>query len=199
MKKLMLLAAMLAMTLVVAAPAVAQVSEEFGQEIEDTGNVGTNFSATGGGNSANQCAGGAIQFGQSGNTQNGQGGLQYTSTSDDIEAEGSSFGVTPTVSAECKQQIQQATAAGKAAPPPPPAPSPAAPSKAAPPPAAPSKAAPSPAAPSKAASPPAPPKAGAEAKKELPKTGGGSAASLFGLGAGALLVGGGLLVRKIVR
>ena len=190
MKKLMLLAAMLAMTLVVAAPAVAQVSEEFGQEIEDTGNVGTNFSATGGGDSANQCAGGAIQFGQSGNTQNGQGGLQYTSTSDDIEAEGSSFGVTPTVSAECKQQIQQAAAAGKAAPPPPPpAPSPAAPSKAAPPPAAPSK----------AASPPAPPKAGAEAKKELPKTGGGSAASLFGLGAGALLVGGGLLVRKIVR
>jgi LPXTG-motif cell wall-anchored protein len=189
LKKLMLLAAMLAMTLVVAAPAVAQVSEEFGQEIEDTGNVGTNFSATGGGNSANQCAGGAIQFGQSGNTQNGQGGLQYTSTSDDIEAEGSSFGVTPTVSAECKQQIQQAAAAGKAAPPPPPAPSPAAPSKAAPPPAAPSK----------AASPPAPPKAGAEAKKELPKTGGGSAASLFGLGAGALLVGGGLLVRKIVR
>ena len=191
MKKLMLLAAMLAMMLVVAAPAVAQVSEEFGQEIEDTGNVGTNFSATGGGNSANQCAGGAIQFGQSGNTQNGQGGLQYTSTSDDIEAEGSSFGVTPTVSAECKQQIQQATAAGKAAPPPPPAPSP--------PPAASSKAAPSPAAPSKAASPPAPPKAGAEAKKELPKTGGGSAASLFGLGAGALLVGGGLLVRKIVQ
>ena len=189
MKELMLLAAMLAMMLVVAAPAVAQVSEEFGQEIEDTGNVGTNFSATGGGNSANQCAGGAIQFGQSGNTQNGQGGLQYTSTSDDIEAEGSSFGVTPTVSAECKQQIQQATAAGKAAPPPPPAPSPAAPSKAAPPPAAPSK----------AASPPAPPKAGAEAKKELPKTGGGSAASLFGLGAGALLVGGGLLVRKIVQ
>jgi LPXTG-motif cell wall-anchored protein len=191
LKELMLLAAMLAMMLVVAAPAVAQVSEEFGQEIEDTGNVGTNFSATGGGNSANQCAGGAIQFGQSGNTQNGQGGLQYTSTSDDIEAEGSSFGVTPTVSAECKQQIQQATAAGKAAPPPPPAPSP--------PPAASSKAAPSPAAPSKAASPPAPPKAGAEAKKELPKTGGGSAASLFGLGAGALLVGGGLLVRKIVQ
>ena len=187
----MLLAAMLAMMLVVAAPAVAQVSEEFGQEIEDTGNVGTNFSATGGGNSANQCAGGAIQFGQSGNTQNGQGGLQYTSTSDDIEAEGSSFGVTPTVSAECKQQVQQAAAAGKAAPPPPPAPSP--------PPAASSKAAPSPAAPSKTASPPAPPKAGAEAKKELPKTGGGSAASLFGLGAGALLVGGGLLVRKIVQ
>ncbi len=37
-----------------------------------------------------------------------------------------------------------------------------------------------------------------EEKKELPKTGGGSA-SLFALGAGALLVAGGLLARRIVR
>ena len=36
-------------------------------------------------------------------------------------------------------------------------------------------------------------------KAELPKTGGGSAASLFALGAGALLVGGGLLVRRIIK
>lgn len=191
MKKLMLLAAMLAMTPVVAAPAVAQVSEEFEQEIDETGGIEANFSAESTGDSADQCAGGAIQFGQSGNTQNTQGGLQYTSTSDDIEAEGSSFGMTPTVSSECKQQVQQAAAAGKAAPPPPPPPPPSpAPSKAAPP--------PPPPAPSKAEAPKAEAKAGAEAKKELPKTG-GSAASLFGLGAGALLVGGGLLVRRIVR
>src|SRR3954467_7600036 len=39
---------------------------------------------------------------------------------------------------------------------------------------------------------PAPAPAPAPAKAELPKTGGGSAASLFALGAGALLVGGGL-------
>src|SRR3954468_602652 len=54
----------------------------------------------------------------------------------------------------------------------------------------------------KAEVPPAPPKAEApkaEAPKgELPKTGGGGAASLFALGAGALLVGGGLLVRRII-
>ena len=36
-----------------------------------------------------------------------------------------------------------------------------------------------------------------EAKAELPKTGGSSVGSLFALGAGALLVGGGLLVRRI--
>ena len=35
--------------------------------------------------------------------------------------------------------------------------------------------------------------------KELPRTGGSGAASLFALGAGALLVGGGLLARRFVR
>jgi LPXTG-motif cell wall-anchored protein len=39
----------------------------------------------------------------------------------------------------------------------------------------------------------------AEEKKELPKTGGSGAASLFALGAGALLVAGGLVARRIVR
>jgi LPXTG-motif cell wall-anchored protein len=38
-----------------------------------------------------------------------------------------------------------------------------------------------------------------EMKKELPKTGGDGSASLLALGAGALLVGGGLLARRIVR
>ena len=38
-----------------------------------------------------------------------------------------------------------------------------------------------------------------EAKAELPKTGGSSVGSLFALGAGALLIGGGLLVRRISR
>ena len=46
--------------------------------------------------------------------------------------------------------------------------------------------------------PPAPAPAPAPAK-ELPKTGGSGAASLFALGAGALLVAGGLVARRIVR
>ena len=45
----------------------------------------------------------------------------------------------------------------------------------------------------KAPPPPAPP------APELPKTGGASAASLFALGAGALLIGGGLLARRIIK
>jgi LPXTG-motif cell wall-anchored protein len=56
---------------------------------------------------------------------------------------------------------------------------------------------PPPPAPPKAAPPPPP--APAPAKAELPKTGGSSAASLFALGAGALLVGGGLLARRIIK
>src|SRR5215218_5348417 len=66
----------------------------------------------------------------------------------------------------------------------------------------PPKAAPPP--PLKAAPPPPPPKAApapapAPAPKQLPATGGSSVASLFALGAGALLVGGGLLARRLIR
>ncbi len=39
----------------------------------------------------------------------------------------------------------------------------------------------------------------APAPKELPKSGGSGSASLLGLGAGVLLVGGGLLLRRVVR
>src|SRR5215216_6143723 len=46
---------------------------------------------------------------------------------------------------------------------------------------------------------PAPAPAPAPEKKALPPTGGSSAASLFALGAGALLVGGGLLARRFIR
>jgi hypothetical protein len=76
------------------------------------------------------------------------------------------------------------------APPPPPKAAPPPPPKAAPPP--PPKAAPPP--PPKAAPPPPP-------KPKLPPTGGVSPgiASLVGLGAGVLLVGGGLLARRLGR
>ena len=46
---------------------------------------------------------------------------------------------------------------------------------------------------------PCPPKAPPPPPKMLPPTGGVGSASLLGLGAGALLVGGGLLVRRILR
>jgi len=84
---------------------------------------------------------------------------------------------------DCPNGIKEAKAGGVVAkapcPPPPPPPPP--------------KAAPAPA---KAVAAPAP-----APKAQLPKTGGASpgTVSLFALGAGALLVAGGLLVRRIVR
>ena len=91
--------------------------------------------------------------------------------------------------ANCDDQLIDAKAGGveakapcKPPPPPPPPPAPA-------PPPPPAPAPPPPPAPA----PPPPPKA------ELPKTGGSSTASLFALGAGALLVGGGLLARRFIK
>src|SRR5919205_1027496 len=92
-----------------------------------------------------------------------------------------------TAEAECKDGVIEAKAGGVVAkapcetPPPPPPP--------------PAKAAPAPPPPPAPAPPPAP----SAAPKELPKTGGSGTASLFALGAGALLVAGGLVARRIVK
>ena len=103
--------------------------------------------------------------------------------------------------ADCKYGIIESNAGGvvakapcEAPPPPPPAPAP----KAAPAPAP--KAAPAPPPPPAPApkAAPAPPPAPAP-KAELPKSGGASSASLLALGAGTLLVAGGLVARKFVR
>jgi hypothetical protein len=111
LKKLMMLAAMLAMLLLVAIPALAQISEEFGQETDETGSVTLNTSVTSSGDNGNQCVA-PLQFGNTGNVQNEQGFLQYASTADDIEFEGSSFEFSPSLTNSCTQQVQQAAAAG---------------------------------------------------------------------------------------
>src|SRR5829696_81821 len=93
--------------------------------------------------------------------------------------------------ADCTDEIIEAKAGGvvakapcKPAPPPPPKPAPA----------------PAPAPKAAAAPAPPPPKAAPAPKmKALPPTGGSSVASLLALGAGGLLVGGGLLARRLVR
>src|SRR5919205_110050 len=161
LKKLVLLGALVAMVVVAAAPALAQVSQEQSERRITSGKSSPSFSVSNKGNNANLCPTGQ-QVGQTGNVANEQGAVQYKSTADDIDFSGSSLTITPSETATCTQTIEQAAAAG-------------------------------PKAEAKAG--------GAEAKAgELPKTGGiAGTASLLGLGAGALLVAGGLLARRIIR
>ncbi len=110
MKKLMLLAAMLAMVLAVAVPAIAQVvSQEFEQEAE-SGDVETEFSVENEGDNSNLCPA-AFQFSNTGNFQNAQGFVQYNATTDDIEASGIEVVFGGELAVECDQTIQQAAAA----------------------------------------------------------------------------------------
>ncbi len=171
MRKLMLLAAMLALALVAASPAVAQVGQGFSQEDVESGDVEPAVGIASKGNNVNLCSA-VLQAAQSGNVQNTQGVLQYKAPIDEIEFEGSTITITPELVSECTQTIQQSAAAG-----------PKAEAKA-----------------GKAEAKAGEAKAGKAEAKALPKTGGvAGTASLLGLGAGALLVAGGLLTRKMIR
>ena len=105
----MMLAAMLALVLALAVPAIAQVQHAIGQESE-TGTVNATFTATQSGNNSSQCVT-PLQFGNTGSLQNGQGILQYGSTSGDLSEGGSTFTFSPTLTANCTQAVQQSSAA----------------------------------------------------------------------------------------
>jgi hypothetical protein len=111
MKKLMLLAALLAMLAVAAMPAVAQLSMETEQEAE-SGDVDQSFTFTGEGDNSNQCVG--IQgVANTGNAQNVVDLIQYGPEADDFEFEevGSTIDVSPSNSTTCDQQVNQVAAA----------------------------------------------------------------------------------------
>ena len=187
----MMLGAMLAMVLVAAAPAIAQIGQEFSEEDVESGDVEPTVDISNKGDQVNMCAA-ILQSANTGNVLNEQGVSQYQAYADDIEFEGSSIEITPEAVNECTQVIEQAAAAAAApakAAPPAPAPAPAvAQAKAG---GAEAKAAPA-AAPAPA---PAQAKAGGAQAKALPPTGGIS--PLLAVGGAALLTGG-LLVRKII-
>ena len=111
MKKLMLLAALLAMLIVAAVPAIAQITQEEEQEGE-SGEVDQSFTVTSEGDNSNQCAN--IQgVANTGNAQNQLDILQYASTADEFEFEevGSTIDVSPTNTATCDSQVNQAASA----------------------------------------------------------------------------------------
>ncbi len=136
----MMMAAMLAIVVVAAAPAVAQqfefegngdiesdgvvffgtngdddlevgsLSQEFSQEDVESGDVAPVVDISNTGSNVNLCPT-VLQSANTGNVQNAQGVVQYQSGVDDIEFEGSSIEIAPEASAECVQTIEQAAAA----------------------------------------------------------------------------------------
>ncbi len=113
MKKLMLLAALLAMVVVAAVPAIAQVEQGFEQETE-SGEVEQSFTITSEGSNGNQCAN-VNGTANTGNLQTESGSIQYASDIEEFEQD--EIGDTLTVgggesSTTCTSEVNQAAAAG---------------------------------------------------------------------------------------
>src|ERR671917_680147 len=111
MKKLMLLAAVLAMMMVAAAPVIAQVANEFDDQEFESGGIETATELAIDGNNNNQCAG-LLQFGQTGNAGNEQGTAQYDTGEEFSQGfGGQSLSFAPENETACEQAVQQAAAA----------------------------------------------------------------------------------------
>jgi uncharacterized protein YdeI (BOF family) len=112
MKKFMLLAAILAMMVVAAVPAIAQVDQEFDQDA-DSGDVNQSFNVSNTGNNSNQCVG-ITGNANTGNAQNQIGLIQYGSDADEFEFDdtGANLTVTGNSTTTCDQQVNQAATAG---------------------------------------------------------------------------------------
>ena len=116
MKKVMLVVAMLAVVLVAAVPALAQVSQEFSERRDTSGSASPKVAVSNTGDNVNLCPT-VQQIAQTGQVLNEQGAVQYFSTADDIDLSGSSITVgtesaPADVTATCTQTIEQAAASG---------------------------------------------------------------------------------------
>ncbi len=110
MRKLMMWAAMAAIVVVAAAPAIAQVSQGFSEEDVESGDVEPTVEISNKGNNVNLCPT-VHQAANSGNVQNEQGVVQYETVVDDIGFGGSSITMGAESAGECTQTIEQAAAA----------------------------------------------------------------------------------------
>ena len=110
MKKLVLVATMLAVLALVAAPVLAQVGFGIGDAENESGEIETENAFEIAGDNNNACLG-QLQFGQTGNFTNQQGALQYASDADDLEFGGGEFEFAPENETACEQAVQQSAAA----------------------------------------------------------------------------------------
>jgi hypothetical protein len=109
LKKLIMLAAILALALVAAVPAFAQLTSELEQE-PASGDDALSYEVSNKGNYASQCAP-AIQEGNTGNFDNSSSFIQYDGTAGDFEPGGIEVGFGGSNSAACPSTIQQSSAA----------------------------------------------------------------------------------------
>jgi hypothetical protein len=105
----MMLAAILALALAAAVPAIAQVSGGGGNSAESE-EAALEFAVENTGDYASQCTP-ALQFGNTGNFNNAPSFLQYASESDDFEPGGLEFAVEPEMEVACESTVQQSSAA----------------------------------------------------------------------------------------
>ena len=113
MRKLMLLVAMLAIVLVAAAPAIAQVAQGFSESSTKSGAASPSVAVSNKGNNVNLCPT-VQQIANTGNVLNEQGVVQYDTTTDDIVFNADTptqIVITPSETSECTQTIDQAAAA----------------------------------------------------------------------------------------
>ena len=111
MKKLIMLAAMLALALALVVPAIAQIAGGVGQS-SDSDDVAIGFDVSNKGNYASQCTP-AVQVGNTGNFDNGHSFVQAgeKAKADDFEPGGIGVGFGGSNSASCPSTIQQSSAA----------------------------------------------------------------------------------------
>ena len=113
MRKLMLLGAMLAVVLVAAAPAIAQVAQGFSESRITSGKASPSVAISNKGDNVNMCPT-VQQVAQTGNVANEQGVVQYQTKTDDIlfnPDDPTQIVITPSETSECTQTIDQAAAA----------------------------------------------------------------------------------------
>ena len=112
MKKIMMLVALLAMLVIAAVPAIAQVGQDFEQENE-SGEVEQSFEISSEGSNGNQCVN-VNGTANTGNLQTQTGSIQYASDIEEFEQDdiGDSLTVDGSSTVSCDQQVNQAAAAG---------------------------------------------------------------------------------------
>lgn len=106
----MLVFSLIAMLVVAAIPAMAQVGQDFDQDT-DSGDVDQSFTV--GGDNANQCVG-VTGNTNTGNLQSSTVFLRYDSEIEDFEQDdvGNDLTVGDTSTTECTQEVNQAAGAG---------------------------------------------------------------------------------------